>query len=165
MAVKKLALLLVCTGNICRSPSADGVLRHKAHAARLADVLEIDSAGTLDYHVGQAPDPRAMAHAQKRGYDLSALRARRVCDADFERFDLILAMDRSHYSVLQRRCPEPLRHKLHLFMTFALDNQECEVPDPYYGGAEGFEHVLDLIEAGCDGILQRIASGQLTVAV
>ena len=161
--VQKLAVLFVCTGNICRSPSADGVMRHKVRQAGLADKVTIDSAATLDYHAGEAPDARAVAHARKRGYDLSSLRARRVSDADFEHFDLIMAMDRSHYSILERRCPEHLRHKLHLFMTFAPGDAH-EVPDPYYGGAEGFEYVLDLIEAGCDALLQRIASGQLAVS-
>lgn len=161
--MKKLALLFVCTGNICRSPSADGVMRHKVHAAGLSAQIDVDSAGTQDYHTGEAPDARAIAHARRRGYDLSGLRARRICDRDFEQFDLILAMDRSHYSILERRCPEHLRHKLHLFMSFSGKNQHIEVPDPYYGGADGFEEVLDLIEAGCEGLLERIASGQLIV--
>lgn len=162
--MNRYALLFVCTGNICRSPSAEGVMRHKVKAAGLAEVIDVDSAGTLDYHMGEAPDVRAVQHARRRGYDLSPLRARRISDSDFERFDLILAMDRSHYSILERRCPDHLQHKLHLFMSFSKDRPEQEVPDPYYGGAEGFEHVLDLIESGCEALLGKIAEDQLAAA-
>lgn len=158
--MKNLALLFVCTGNICRSPTADGVMRAKVRQAGLS--IEVDSAGTLDYHVGDAPDPRAVAHARRRGYDLANLRARKFVDADFERFDLILAMDRSHLSILERRCPEHARHKLHLFMSFA-GQAGAEVPDPYYGSADGFDHVLDLVEAGCDGLLSHVNQMQASV--
>ncbi|WP_187360123.1 low molecular weight protein-tyrosine-phosphatase [Chitinolyticbacter meiyuanensis] len=149
------AVLMVCTGNICRSPTADGVLRQLVRDAGLAGEIEVDSVGTHDYHVGEAPDRRAQSHAKRRGYDLSTLRAREVSAADYRHFDLILAMDEGHLSILQRRCPAELRHKIHLFLEFASAHAEREVPDPYYGGPEGFEHVLDLVEDGCAGVLQH----------
>lgn len=145
----KYAILMVCTGNICRSPTADGVMRHMLAQAQLTDHVEVDSAGTMDYHVGEAPDRRAQMHAQRRGYDLSALRAREVRARDYHDFDLILAMDHSHLQVLQRQCPPELRHKVQLFLSYAQQFSEREVPDPYYGGADGFEHVLDLVEDAC----------------
>ena len=143
---------MVCTGNICRSPTAEGVLRHLAREAGLP--IEVDSAGTHDYHVGDAPDRRACAHAAKRGYDLSSLRARQVTADDFQAFDLLLAMDRGHRELLLRRCPAEHRHKVRMFMDFAGRDGE-EVPDPYYGGAEGFEGVLDRVEAACRGLLSH----------
>lgn len=150
------SVLLVCTGNICRSPTADGVLRRLVRDAGLEGQVRVDSAGTHDYHVGEAPDPRAQEHARRRGYDLSALRARRLEQGDFERFDLILAMDRSHLRVLQRLAPAGQRHKLRLFMEFAKSWELAEVPDPYYGGDAGFEQVLDMIEAGARGVLAEL---------
>ncbi|GLS05221.1 phosphotyrosine protein phosphatase [Chitiniphilus shinanonensis] len=152
----KFSVLFVCTGNICRSPTADGVMRHLVREAGLADRVEVDSAGTHDYHVGEAPDRRAQAHASKRGYDLRSLRAREVTSADFARFDLILAMDEGHLALLRRRCPEPYQNRLKLFLDFATHFNEREVPDPYYGGPQGFEHVLDLVEDGCEGLLTHI---------
>ncbi|GAA5786565.1 low molecular weight protein-tyrosine-phosphatase [Chitiniphilus shinanonensis] len=152
----KFSVLFVCTGNICRSPTADGVMRHLVRDAGLADRVEVDSAGTHDYHVGEAPDRRAQAHASKRGYDLRSLRAREVTSADFARFDLILAMDEGHLALLRRRCPEPYQNRLKLFLDFATHFNEREVPDPYYGGPQGFEHVLDLVEDGCEGLLTHI---------
>ncbi|WP_035051522.1 low molecular weight protein-tyrosine-phosphatase [Andreprevotia chitinilytica] len=152
----KYSVLFVCTGNICRSPTADGVLRSMVESAGLADRVEVDSAGTHDYHVGEAPDRRATAHAAKRGYDLSYLRAREVKPADFRQFDLVLAMDKGHQRLLERACPPAERHKLRLFLEFARQHAEREVPDPYYGGPEGFEHVLDLVEDGCEGLLEHI---------
>ena len=141
-------LLFVCTGNICRSPTAEGVLRHLAKKAGVP--LHVESRGTHDYHVGEPPDERAQHHAKGRGYDLSAQRARQVSERDFEEFDLILAMDRSHLRLLERMCPARHRAKLRLFLPGA------DVPDPYYGGAEGFEQVLDLVEAACRGLLQDL---------
>lgn len=152
----KFSVLFVCTGNICRSPSADGVLRKMLQGEQLADRVHVDSAGTLDYHAGEAPDPRAQWHASKRGYDLSMLRARPVEADDFLQHDLILAMDRSHLAVLDRRCPVGHKHKLRLFLEFARTRSAMEVPDPYYGGEEGFEHVLDLIEDACRGLLDHV---------
>ncbi|UXY14398.1 low molecular weight phosphotyrosine protein phosphatase [Chitiniphilus purpureus] len=153
---ERFSVLFICTGNICRSPTADGVLRHLVRQAGLQDRVEVDSAGTHDYHIGEAPDRRTQAHAVKRGYDLCSLRAREVASGDFARFDLVLAMDRGHLALLQRQCPAAYRHKVRLFLEFATRHGEREVPDPYYGGAEGFEHVLDLVEDGCAGLLAHV---------
>jgi protein-tyrosine phosphatase len=155
---KNYSILMVCTGNICRSPTAEGVLRHKAKQAGLADRVHIDSAGTHDYHVGSPPDERSSHHASLRGYDLSELRARQVHRLDFERFDLILAMDRGHLQLLQDDCPAEQLHKLRLFMEFAPAGMAAEVADPYYGGKNGFETVLDHIEAACDGLVRHVRS-------
>jgi protein-tyrosine phosphatase len=141
-------ILLVCTGNICRSPSAEGVLKELSRKENLE--LHVDSAGTHDYHVGEAPDRRAIAHARKRGYDISSLRARQVAAADFEAFDLILAMDRGHLRILERLCPQERRHKLRLFAAGE------DVPDPYYGGAGDFERALDLIEAASRRLIDEL---------
>jgi len=151
-------VLMVCMGNICRSPTAEGVLRHKLHEARLDEVVIVDSAGTHDYHVGAPPDDRATKHASRRGYDLSALRARQVSRADFERFDLILAMDWDNFEHLRRLCPAEHRQKLHRLTEFARRNATPEVPDPYAGGPEGFERVLDLVEDACDGLVAHLAA-------
>ncbi|HXY76814.1 MAG TPA: low molecular weight protein-tyrosine-phosphatase [Steroidobacteraceae bacterium] len=149
-------VLFVCLGNICRSPTAEAVLR--ALAAREAPdlVIEVDSAGTSGYHIGDAPDARARAAAARRGYDLSALRARIVEPADFERFDLILAMDRENLRVLRRRAPATVHQRLRLFLEFAPSGAAEDVPDPYYGGANGFEEVLDLVEAATRGLLAHL---------
>jgi len=149
-------ILFVCLGNICRSPTAEAVLR--VLAAREAPELgiEVDSAGTSGYHVGSAPDTRARAAAARRGYDLSAMRARIVEPGDFERFDLILAMDRENLRVLRRRAPATLHQRLRLFLEFAPHAGAEDVPDPYYGGANGFEEVLDLVEAATRGLLAHL---------
>lgn len=141
-------VLVVCTGNICRSPTGEEVLRHLA--AQMNIPLHVESAGTHDYHLGEPPDERAQHHARRRGYDLSRQRARRVRKSDFQEFDLILAMDRGHLGILQRQCPAEHRAKLRLFAA------QREVPDPYYGGPEGFEQVLDLVEAACRELLAEI---------
>jgi protein-tyrosine phosphatase len=149
-------VLFVCMGNICRSPTAEGVLRHLA-AREFPDLkLVIDSAGTADYHVGEPPDRRTVAAARRRGYDLSGLRARQVQAEDFQRFDYLLAMDRSNLSELQGRRMAATTAQLALFMSFAPDPEQDEVPDPYYGGTEGFERVLDLCEAAARGLLTRL---------
>ncbi|HWV11527.1 MAG TPA: low molecular weight protein-tyrosine-phosphatase [Pseudomonas sp.] len=148
-------VLFVCLGNICRSPTAEGVFRHKLQQAGLADLIEVDSAGTGDWHVGKAPDTRTRLAAQRRGYDLSALRARQVTAEDFARYDLVLAMDNSNLLHLGALRPVDSLGELDLFLRryqLALD----DVPDPYYGGEEGFEHVLDLIEEACDGLLTEL---------
>ena len=146
-------ILFVCLGNICRSPTAEAVVRALA-ARELPEVgLEVDSAGTAAYHVGEPPDPRKQAAAARRGYELKALRARVVEPRDFERFDLILAMDRENLEVLHRRAPEQARERVRLFLEFSPDSEPREVPDPYYGGANGFEEVLDLVEAAARGLL------------
>lgn len=141
-------VLFVCTGNICRSPTAEAVLRHLAEEAGIA--LHVESAGTGGWHAGQPPDERAQRHARSRGYDLSRQRARVLRSRDFEEFDRILAMDRGHLRILQDMCPQRHRHKLRML----IDGHD--VPDPYYGGAEGFEQVLDMVEAACFGLLAEI---------
>jgi protein-tyrosine phosphatase len=148
-------VLFVCLGNICRSPTAEGVVR--AIAAREFPGLEVelDSAGTADYHVGEPPDRRSIAAARRRGYDISALRARQVAHADFSDFDHVLAMDRANLGELERIGARGRAH-VGLFMEFA-SGLDAEVPDPYYGGAEDFERVLDLCEAGARALLARIA--------
>jgi protein-tyrosine phosphatase len=133
-------VLMVCLGNICRSPTAEAVLRHQLAAAGLGDRVEVDSAGTGGWHIGDPPDARSQRHAARRGYDLSTLRARRVAEDDFHRFDLILAMDADNLADLRRIAPAVHRAEVRLFA-------EIEVPDPYSGGAAGFERVLDLAEA------------------
>ena len=152
----RVKILFVCLGNICRSPTAEGVLR--VLAAREAPELgiEVDSAGTAGYHVGQPPDPRTRAAAARRGYDLSPLRARIVEPDDFERFDLILAMDHDNLEVLRRRAPRHAHQRLRLLLEFAPDGGPEEVPDPYYGGPNGFEEVLDLVEAATRGLLAHL---------
>lgn len=151
-------ILFVCTGNICRSPTAEGVARHLATAKGFGDLFEFDSAGTHGYHSGDPPDSRAIRAARGRGYDLSTLRARRVTEFDFIAFDYVLAMDREHLDFLQRACPEPHRHKLHLFLDYRLDSELDEVPDPYYGGVEGFEHVLDLVEDAANQLILTLGA-------
>jgi protein-tyrosine phosphatase len=153
-------ILFVCLGNICRSPSAEAVLR--AIAAREAPELqiEVDSAGTAGYHIGDAPDSRSQAAALRRGYDMSPLRARIVEAADFERFDLILAMDTKNLEVLRKRAPAGYRERVRLFMEFAPDCGLDEVPDPYYGGPTGFEQVLDLVEEASRGLLVHLRKGR-----
>ncbi|NVE00942.1 low molecular weight protein-tyrosine-phosphatase [Massilia sp. BJB1822] len=148
------SILFVCMGNICRSPTAEGVLRQRAAAAGLE--LHIDSAGTHAYHIGEAPDTRSSRHAAQRGYDLTQQRARQVSADDFERFDLLLAMDRDNLELLQRACPPQLRHKLGLFMQYARRHRVLEVPDPYYGGVQGFDQVLDYIEDAADGLIHDL---------
>lgn len=154
--MKKFSVLFVCTGNICRSPTADGVLRKLLQSGQMDASVEVDSAGTQNYHTGERPDERAQLHARRRGYDLSILRARPVKPEDFECNDLILAMDRSHLAILEQRCPPENKHKLRLFLEFAQQSKTLEVPDPYYGGDEGFEYVLDLIEDACGGLLEFV---------
>lgn len=153
---EKMSVLFVCMGNICRSPTAEGVFRRLVEARATGLDLEIDSAGTHDYHVGEPPDERAVAAAARRGIDLGRLRARQVEDADFERFDLIVAMDRLNREVLLARSPESCRERIRLFMEFAGSSELDEVPDPYYGGPVGFEQVLDLAEEAAAGLLEEV---------
>lgn len=150
-------VLFVCTGNICRSPTAEGVV--SAVCAQQGVEAELDSAGTEGYHVGEAPDPRTRRAAERRGYDLSRLRARKLEAGDYARFDLILAMDRGHLEIMRRQCPLPYRAKLRLFMSYAPDSGEDEVPDPYYGGEAGFERVLDLCEDAAEGLVEALRRG------
>jgi len=146
----------VCLGNICRSPTAEVVFRAIASREAPDIALEIDSAGTAGYHVGEAPDRRTRQAAARRGYDLSALQARIVEPRDFGHFDLILAMDRENLRALQRQAPPQARERLRLFLEFAPETGISEVPDPYYGGPNGFEEVLDLIEAASRGLLEHL---------
>jgi len=141
-----LSVLVVCTGNICRSPTGEGVLRQLAKARGLADRIHVASAGTHDYHVGEAPDGRSVKHAAKRGYDLTAQRAAQVTAGDFDRHDYILAMDRGHLRILRGLQPAGSRAKLGLFLEASGRWKDEDVPDPYYGGTAGFEQVLDMIE-------------------
>jgi protein-tyrosine phosphatase len=148
-------VLFVCLGNICRSPTAEGVFRHKLREAGLEGHVEVDSAGTGDWHVGKAPDSRTRHAAQRRGYDLAALRGRQVSAGDFARFDLILAMDSGNLQHLQQMRPANSAAELDLFLR-RYELALSEVPDPYYGGEEGFEQVLDLIEQACDALLVEL---------
>jgi len=148
-------ILFVCMGNICRSPTAEGVFRRLVQERAPQLPIEIDSAGTHDYHVGEPPDARAVQAAARRGIDLRGLRARQVSDEDFGRFDLILAMDRLNYATLLDRAPEPSHPRIRLFMDFACSEIE-DVPDPYYGGPLGFEQVLDLAEEAAAGLLDEV---------
>ncbi len=144
-------------GNICRSPTAEGVFRDLVKRAGLDDrVVRIDSAGTHSYHIGKSPDTRASAAASRRGYDLSALRGRQVNSQDFLVFDYILAMDEDNLANLKRICPAGHEHKVHLFLEYSRNFSEREVPDPYYGGAQGFEHVLDMVEDASRGLLDKL---------
>jgi len=149
-------VLLVCLGNICRSPTAEGVVRAIAAREYPALDLRVDSAGTANYHVGEPPDRRTVAAARRRGYELSSLRARQVTAADFGNFDYVLAMDRANLAELGRIARSSAAH-LGLFLEFAPDCGSDEVPDPYYGGQEGFERVLDLCEAGARGLLAELS--------
>lgn len=151
-------VLCVCLGNICRSPTAEVVLRSLAEREAPELALEVDSAGTAGYHVGDPPDRRAQAAAARRGYDLSTVRARIVEPGDYERFDLVLAMDRENLAVLKRRSPKGARAQIRLFLEYAPQLGVVEVPDPYYGGGNGFEEVLDLVEAASRGLLQQLRS-------
>ncbi len=149
-------VLFVCMGNICRSPTAQGVFEHLVEGQGLTSLIQIDSAGTHAYHVGEPPDVRATQAARKRGIDLARQRARRVNEYDFLDFDYVLAMDRNNYDDLMSLCPPAHRSKLHLFLEFATGLVEDEVPDPYYGGITGFERVLDLIEQAAQSLLAEI---------
>ena len=154
----KISVLFVCMGNICRSPTAEGVFRQQAETAGLARRLHIDSAGTQGYHAGEAPDRRSQAAAARRGYDLGSIRARGVVDVDFERFDLILAMDEQNRASLQARCPAEHAHKLQLLLDYSVRFPRQQVPDPYYGGNSGFERVLDMVEDAGAGLLAHLRS-------
>ena len=150
------AVLFVCLGNICRSPTAEGVFRALVEEAGLAQRIRVDSAGTGGYHVGAPPDARAAAAAQARGYDLSTIRARKVAEQDFHEFDLILAMDEDNLMHLEGMTPEASRARLGLLLDYAPARRERAVPDPYYGGRNGFEQVLDLVTEACAGLLQEL---------
>ncbi|MBG52298.1 MAG: phosphotyrosine protein phosphatase [Rhodobiaceae bacterium] len=153
-----ISVLFVCLGNICRSPSAEAVFRSRAQAAGLE--VFADSAGTAAWHVGKAPDKRAQDAGARRGYALSALRARQVTHRDFECFDFILAMDHENFAALTSQAPEAYAGKVHLFLSFAPELGRQAVPDPYYGDDDGFDEVLDLVEAASDGLIRRLCERQ-----
>ena len=146
-------ILMVCTGNICRSPTADGVLRHKLQKAGLNVV--VDSCGTHAYHVGEAPDPRSIKHAQSRGYDLSTLVARKIDKSDFEKFDVILCLDKGHYEQVMAMKPNNAKAEVHMYLDYAGQGKSC-VPDPYYGNYRDFEYVLDLVEQASEAIVKKL---------
>lgn len=152
----KRRVLFVCLGNICRSPTAEAVFRELLRREPAGLAVEVDSAGTHGYHAGEPPDARAIAAAARRGIDMSELRARMVEPADFERFDLVLAMDEQNLRRLHRLAPAEHRHRLRLFLEYAPGLGRRDVPDPYYGGETGFEEVLDLVEAASRGLLAAL---------
>lgn len=152
----RLSVLFICTGNICRSPTAEGVFRALVERAGLADRVHIESCGTHDYHVGDPPDPRACRHAAARGYDISALRARKLRPDDFARFDLLIALDKGHARLLARAAPAASAGKVRLLMSYVPESGLTCVPDPYYGDARDFEHALDLIERAAERLLADV---------
>ena len=152
---QEVAVLVVCTGNICRSPTGEGVLRHMAGKRGLGDRVRVASAGTHDYHVGDCPDPRTLEHAKRRGYDLSAQRAQQLSRAHFEEFDYILAMDRGHLRIIRAMAPKDARARVGMFLEASARWRGEDVPDPYYGGVEGFERVLDMVEEAAERWLDR----------
>ena len=152
-------VLFVCTGNICRSPTAEAVFRHLTDQAGLSSSIGIDSAGTHDYHVGDPPDSRSVAAARTRGFDMSTLRARKVRRDDFQTFDLILAMDSDHHAHLVALRPNDAKAEIRLFLEYHPEKRVRDVPDPYYGGPEGFMNVLDLVEAASANLLAEIKRG------
>ena len=153
--MEKTSILFVCMGNICRSPTAEGVFRHHVETAGLSDTIEIDSAGTHAYHVGEPPDRRARAAAERRGMSLDGIRARRVSTDDYGRFDYIIAMDEDNLYRLRQEAPDEHAAELRLFLEFSA-SAETEVPDPYYGGTAGFERVLDLVDDASRGLLEAL---------
>ena len=156
--MRKVSVLVVCTGNICRSPTGEGVIRHLARERGLGDRVTVRSAGTHDYHVGEGPDARTLKHASRRGYDLSAQRAMQVSREHFHEFDYILAMDRGHLRQLKAIAPKDARARLGLFLDASARWKGEDVPDPYYGGPEGFEQVLDMVEEAAERWVERIAA-------
>ncbi len=156
MSEVDLKILFVCMGNICRSPTAEAVLSKKLSDQGLLHKIKIDSAGTHNFHPDAPPDARSQIHALKRGYNMSHLRARPVVESDFENFDLLLTMDWDNRALLEERCPASHLHKIRGFAEFLQTTQASVIPDPYYGGEQGFEHVLDLIEDASDGLMKFV---------
>jgi len=159
--MEKISVIFVCMGNICRSPTAEGVFRSQVVARNLEHLIEIDSAGTHAYHKGEKPDPRSQKIAQQRGVDLNSIRARKVISSDIERFDYILAMDSDNHLDLVKLAPEEHEHKIRLMLEFTSLYSEKDVPDPYYGGPRGFDRVYDLIESASEGLLDEIIERDL----
>jgi protein-tyrosine phosphatase len=158
MRGERVSVLFVCTGNICRSPTAEAIFRKRVAEAGMSETILADSAGTHGYHVGEPPDARAQASAADRGYDLSGLRARKIERADFQRFDLIVAMDRGHLAILSRMVEPSTAHKLKLMMAYSNGFEQKDVPDPYYGGPQDFERVLDMLEDAARGLLDSLGT-------
>ena len=156
--MNKVRVLFVCMGNICRSPTAHGVFQHLVEQEGLGAIIETDSAGTHAYHVGEPPDRRAQTTASNRGIHIGDIRARRVNLADYEQFDYILAMDKDNFNILVNQSPDHALSRINLFLNFAQEHPEMEVPDPYYGGTKGFERVFDMVQAAAEGLLQDIES-------
>lgn len=156
MSKNKVSVVFICMGNICRSPTAEGVFRHLVRQEGLDDWVTTDSAGTHAYHIGEQPDHRAQQTARSRGIDLSDLRGRKAIENDFHEFDYVLAMDDDNYRLLEDICPAGFEAKLSLFLDFSNEYSETQVPDPYYGGDQGFEHVFDLVESASKGLLEDI---------
>lgn len=154
--MSKTSILFVCLGNICRSPVAEGVFRQKIEDAGLVEDVMVDSAGTAPWHVGKSPDSRMVRAAMTRGYDLTPLRARQAIASDFEKFDHIIAMDKENHANLQAISPVNPHAHLSLFLDYAEGVAETEVPDPYFGGTEGFYHVIDLVENASDGLIKTL---------
>ena len=152
----KLKILFVCMGNICRSPTAEGVFKAKLQKSKLFNEIHVDSAGTHNYHPNSPPDSRSQMHALKRGYDLSDLRARAVKESDFEYFDLLITMDWDNRALLEQRCPPHLQHKIRGFAEFLKTSKATVIPDPYYGDEQHFEHVLDLVEEASEGLMKFV---------
>jgi protein-tyrosine phosphatase len=154
--MSKVHVLMVCLGNICRSPTAQGIFEHRVRERGLDDWIEVDSAGTSGWHIGEPPDPRSIRAARERGFDLSGQRGRQVTEQDFDRFDYVLAMDFQNLQALRALCPQNYGGYLGRLLDFSSDKRRQDVPDPYHGGSAGFELVLDLIEDACEGLLQHI---------
>ena len=152
----KTKILFVCMGNICRSPSAEGIFRTMLKDANIDHLVEVSSAGTHAYHVGETPDPRALIVAKKRGFDMTGITSRQITADDYIDYDYILAMDWDTQSLLQAQAPKIHKHKIQLAMRYAGDSEEATVPDPYYGGPEGFGKVLDYLEDACQGVLELV---------
>ncbi len=156
--MSQIKVLFVCMGNICRSPTAEGVFNKLLDDLGATHRFFVDSAGTHAYHVGESPDSRAQQTARNRGVTLSNIRARKVSSSDFDEFDYILAMDSDNYQLLRDACPSEHHHKIKLFLEYAPNHEENNVPDPYYGGQNGFEHVFDLVEDASQGFYQAVIS-------
>jgi protein-tyrosine phosphatase len=151
-----LRLLFVCLGNICRSPTAEVIVRERLDGLGLDPVVELDSAGTGSWHIGKAPDARTRSAGAQRGYNMDGLRARQVVPEDFQHFDYVLAMDQANLADLAMMRPRDARAELRLFLDFHPQHQQRDVPDPYYGGEQGFADVLDLVEEGAEGLIQHL---------
>jgi len=159
--MRKIKVLFICMGNICRSPTAHGVFQALVEKEGMSDIIEVDSAGTHAYHEGEPPDSRAQETARRRGFDLSTQRARRAIREDFHVYDYIVAMDQDNFHHLYRLSPEGMEEKIQLLMDYAPSFRTREVPDPYYGGTAGFERVFDMVEAAAEGLLNEIRQKHL----